>query len=76
LQTDTYSSRVTYTRNHNDGSAEKFVLVLDLENQKAGLLVDISTLAGSFLGMDNENYFVANSPTPHKFLITPVLDGR
>jgi hypothetical protein len=43
------------------------------QKQQAGLLVDISTLAGSFLFM-RDNYVVANSPTTpaDKFLIIPV----
>jgi hypothetical protein len=54
--------------------AEKFVLFFHQQNQQAGISVDISTLGGSFLCMDNNNYVVANSRTPptNKFLIVPV----
>jgi hypothetical protein len=53
----------------------KFVLFFHQQNQHAGLLVDISTLAGSFLWVDNDGYLVATLHTPpaaHKFLIIPV----
>jgi hypothetical protein len=53
----------------------KFVLFFHQQNQHAGLLVDISTLAGSFLWVDNDGYVVATLHTPpaaHKFLIIPV----
>jgi hypothetical protein len=76
LQTNTRSSRVGFTA--NSGSGEKFVLFFHQQNKHAGILVDISTLAGSFLCMDMEmddnNFVVANSQTPpaNKFLIVPV----
>jgi hypothetical protein len=66
------NSRIGYI--HNKSNAEKFVLFFHQQNQHAGLLVDISTLAGNFLCIDNENYLAANSRTPpaDKFLIIPV----
>jgi hypothetical protein len=53
------------------------VLFFHQQNQQAGLLVDISTLAGNFLCINVEldfNYVVANACTPPagKFLIIPV----
>jgi hypothetical protein len=42
------------------------------QQQQAGFLVDISSLTGLFLHVDNSNYVMANSHTPHKFLIIPV----
>ena len=57
----------------NDGSAGKFVLFYHQQNQQPGLLVDISTLDGYFLSLDDNNNVVANSRTPpaNKFLIIP-----
>jgi hypothetical protein len=59
----------------DEDSAGQFVLFFHPQNKQAGLSVDISTLAGSFLLMDNdENFVVANSseaPYP-KFLLIPV----
>jgi hypothetical protein len=59
----------------NEDSAGQFVLFFHPQNKQAGLSVDISTLAGSFLLMDNdENFVVANSseaPYP-KLLLIPV----
>jgi hypothetical protein len=72
LQTDTHSSRVALTANYFN--AEKFVLFFH-QNQQAGISVDISTLVGYFLCMDNDNtHIVANSRTPpaDKFRIIPV----
>jgi hypothetical protein len=69
LKTDTDSSKVHFT-----GNAEKFVLFFHQQNQKAGISVDISTLAGYFLLLNNNNKLMANSRTPpaDKFLIIPV----
>jgi hypothetical protein len=68
----TKSSRVCFVR--NNGNAEKFVLFFHEQNQQTGLLVDICTLGGYFLLLDNNNKLVANSRTPpaDKFLIIPV----
>jgi hypothetical protein len=49
----------------DEDSAEEFVLFFHPQNQHAGLLVNISSLAGSFLHMDYENCIV------DKFLIVP-----
>jgi hypothetical protein len=72
LHTNTDSSRVEFTANKNN--AGKFVLILHQQNNHIGLLVDICTLDGYFLCMDNEGYVVANSRTPpaptDKFMIT------
>jgi hypothetical protein len=77
-ETDTYSSGLYFPSN-DEGSAEKFVLFFhQQQKQQAGISVDIRTLAGHFLCMDNDNkYVVANSAEePYdKFLIVPVLDG-
>jgi hypothetical protein len=76
LQTQPYSyySRVEFSAN-NEESAEEFVLFFHPQNQQAGLLVDIGTLAGYFLCMDNDGYVVADShnhnPPADKFLIVP-----
>jgi hypothetical protein len=70
VKTDsTNSSKVNFSDN-----AEKFVLFFHQQNQKAGISVDISTLAGYFLLLDNDNNLVANSRTApaDKFLIIPV----
>jgi murein tripeptide amidase MpaA len=60
----------------DEDNAEEFVLFFHPQNQQAGLLVDISSSAGYFLSMDNENYIVANSSDvpadKFKFLIIPV----
>jgi hypothetical protein len=72
LKINTHSSRIEFTANKDN--ADKFVLFFHQQNQQqqAGLLVDISSLTGSFLHVDNANYVMANSHTPHKFLIIPV----
>jgi hypothetical protein len=66
------SSRVECTANKDN--AGKFVLFFHQQNHHIGLLVDICSLAGYFLCMDNEGYIVANSRTPpaptDKFMIT------
>jgi hypothetical protein len=75
LQTQNSSnySRVHFSATDED-SAGQFVLFFHQQNRKTGLSVDISTLAGSFLHMNNENCIVANSSkAPYdKFLIVPV----
>jgi hypothetical protein len=51
------------------------VLFFHPQNQQPAISVDISTLAGYFLCVeDNDNFIVANSRTPpaDKFLIIPV----
>jgi hypothetical protein len=62
------------TDNNNKGTGAKFVLFFHQQNQKAGLLVDICTLAGYFLCVDNDNFVVATSRTApaDKFLIIPM----
>jgi hypothetical protein len=71
LQTHTKSAKIVFAC--KGGNAEKFVL-FHQQNQHAGISVDISTLAGSFLCMDTNNFVVANSRTApaEKFLIIPV----
>jgi hypothetical protein len=75
LQTQTSSnySRVIFSAIDED-SAGQFVLFFHPQKEPAGLLVDISSLSGSFLHMDNFDFVVANSRTPpaNKFLIIPV----
>jgi hypothetical protein len=72
MQTNTNSSRVTFSATHNVG---QFVIFFHPQNKQAGLSVDISTLDGYFLSMDNDDYVVANSRTPpadmNKFMIMP-----
>jgi hypothetical protein len=72
LIANTRSSRVTFSANDED-SAGQFVLFFHPQNEHAGLMVDISTLAGSFLCM-RDNYVMANSriPPDDKFVIIPV----
>jgi hypothetical protein len=68
-QTSPNFSKVTFTDQHPG----KFVLFFHPQNQHAGLLVDISSPAGYFLCMEDDNYVAANtriSPT-NKFLIVP-----
>jgi hypothetical protein len=67
-----------YSRVHvsaiDEQSAGEFVLFFHPQNRQAGLMVDISSLAGSFLHIDNENFIVEDSseaPYP-KFLLIPV----
>jgi hypothetical protein len=71
LKTDTKSSKVVFAKG---GNAEKFVFFYHPQNQQPAISVDISTLAGSFLCVDNNNFVMANSRTPptNKFLIVPV----
>jgi hypothetical protein len=71
LQIDTKSSRVYF--GGYGCNAEKFVL-FHQQNQQSGFLVDIGTLAGSFLCLDNAGYVASNSRTApaNKFLILPV----
>jgi hypothetical protein len=72
LHTNTNTSRVEFTANKDN--AGKFVLFFHQQDHHIGLLVDISTLDGYFLCIDNDNYVVANSRTPpaltDKFMIT------
>jgi hypothetical protein len=75
LQTTTNSARVHFSAT-DENSAGQFVFFFHPQNKKPGLSVDISTLAGSFLNLDedNEDFVVANSseaPYP-KLLIIPV----
>jgi hypothetical protein len=72
-QTSLYFSRVIFSATDED-SAEEFVLFFHQQNQQAGLSVDIGSLAGIFLHMDNTNFIVANSSNApdDKFLIVPV----
>jgi hypothetical protein len=70
LQINTETSRI-YLAGSNYCSAEKFVL-FNQQNLQSGFLVHIGTLAGSFLHIDN-NYVLANSRTPHTFMIIPVV---
>jgi hypothetical protein len=72
LQINDRSSRVEFTG--NKGNAGKFVFFYHQQNQHAAISVDISTLDGYFLCLDNYNQVVANSHTPpaDKFLIIPV----
>jgi hypothetical protein len=74
MKTDTNSSKVGFVSTGNDDNAEKFVLFFHEQNQQAGISVDISTLSGYFLLLDNNNKLVANSRTPpaDKFLLVPV----
>jgi hypothetical protein len=73
LHTNTDSSRVEFTANKDN--AGKFVLFFHPQNHHIGLLVDICTMDGYFLHMDNAGYVVAYSRTPpaptDKFMITP-----
>jgi uncharacterized membrane protein len=73
LQTHSKSSKVVFAC--DGGNAEKFVLFNNPQNQQPAISVDICTLAGSFLCVDNNNFVVANSRTPpdDKFLIIPVV---
>jgi hypothetical protein len=61
---------------HSIENADKFVLFFHQQNQQLqpGFSVDISTLAGYFLSVNDNNFIVANShiPPADKFLIIPV----
>jgi hypothetical protein len=73
LLTNANSSRVHFSANHED-NAGQFVFFFHPQNKKPGLSVDISTLAGSFLNLEEDNFIMANSseaPYP-KLLIIPV----
>jgi hypothetical protein len=73
LQTDDRSSSV-YFAGHN-GNSEKFVLFFQQQKQQAGLLVDICSMAGYFLCMDNHEVLTnsySHTPPADKFLIIPV----
>jgi hypothetical protein len=73
LQTNTTSSKVEFTANKEN--AGKFVLFFHQQDHHIGLSVDISTMDGYFLCMDDNGYVVANSRTPpaptDKFMISP-----
>jgi hypothetical protein len=70
------SSRVHFSAD-DKRSAGEFVLFFHQQNQQSGLLVEISSLDGSFLHMENKNnyrYIVADSNIvpANKFLIIHV----
>jgi hypothetical protein len=71
LQINSYTSKIFF--DVYGGNAAKFVL-FHHQNQQSGFLVDISSMAGSFLCMDSDDYVAAISRTPpaNKFLIIPV----
>jgi hypothetical protein len=73
-QPNSLYSRVGFSANDED-SPEEFVLFFRKQNQQAGLLVDICSLAGHFLRM-RDSYVVANScnAPDNKFLIVPLDD--
>jgi hypothetical protein len=59
----------------DEGNAGQFVLVFHPQNQKSGLSVDIRSVAGTFLYVEDndKNYIVADSSEApaDKFLIVP-----